>query len=420
MYAFKIKGGQKLHGTIPIKGAKNAILPLMAAALLTDEPVILHNISYLSDVVTLSGLLASLGASVTHAPDTLVVQSNKITSTTASYEYVSKMRASFWVLGPLLARFGEARVSLPGGCAIGARPVDLYIKALETMGAAITIENGYVHAKGPLHGSDVFFPKISVGATHNTIMAAVLTPGTTIIHNPALEPEAIDLILLLQKMGANIQGVGTKTLTITGVSKLHGAVHTVVPDRIETATFAVAAAVTKGNIFMTGARLDLMESVAEAIRPSGVIFTQTDKGLRVDATNAVLKSVPITTSEHPGFPTDAQSLLTTLLSLADGKSLVTEHIFENRFMHVPELIRMGAHIQSAGSQSVLITGVPTLSGAIVTSSDLRGGVGLVLAALAAQGESIVQRIYHIDRGYDHIEDKLTALGANIERIKYTP
>ena len=330
------------------------------------------------------------------------------------------MRASFWVLGPLLARFGEARVSLPGGCAIGARPVDLYIKALETMGATITIENGYVHAKGPLHGSDVFFPKISVGATHNTIMAAVLTPGTTIIHNPALEPEAIDLILLLQKMGANIQGVGTKTLTITGVSKLHGAVHTVVPDRIETATFAVAAAVTKGNIFMTGARLDLMESVAEAIRPSGVIFTQTEKGLRVDATNAVLKSVPITTSEHPGFPTDAQSLLTTLLSLADGKSLVTEHIFENRFMHVPELIRMGAHIQSAGSQSVLITGVPTLSGAIVTSSDLRGGVGLVLAALAAQGESIVQRIYHIDRGYDHIEDKLTVLGANIERIKYTP
>lgn len=420
MYAFKIKGGQKLHGTIPIKGAKNAILPLMAAALLTDEPVILHNISYLSDVVTLSGLLASLGASVTHAPDTLVVQANKITSTTASYEYVSKMRASFWVLGPLLARFGEARVSLPGGCAIGARPVDLYIKALETMGATITIENGYVHAKGPLHGSDVFFPKISVGATHNTIMAAVLTPGTTIIHNPALEPEAIDLILLLQKMGANIQGVGTKTLTITGVSKLHGAVHTVVPDRIETATFAVAAAVTKGNIFMTGARLDLMESVAEAIRPSGVIFTQTEKGLRVNATNAVLKSVPITTSEHPGFPTDAQSLLTTLLSLADGKSLVTEHIFENRFMHVPELVRMGAHIQSAGSQSVLITGVPTLSGAIVTSSDLRGGVGLVLAALAAQGESIVQRIYHIDRGYDHIEDKLTALGANIERIKYTP
>ncbi len=420
MYAFKIKGGQKLHGTIPIKGAKNAILPLMAAALLTDEPVILHNISYLSDVVTLSGLLASLGASVTHAPDTLVVQADKITSTTASYEYVSKMRASFWVLGPLLARFGEARVSLPGGCAIGARPVDLYIKALESMGANITIENGYVHAKGPLHGADIFFPKISVGATHNTIMAAVLTPGTTIIHNPALEPEAIDLITLLQKMGANIQGVGTKTLTITGVSKLHGAVHTVVPDRIETATFAVAAAVTKGNIFMTGARLDLMEAVADSIRPSGVIFTQTEKGLRVDATNAVLKSVPITTSEHPGFPTDAQSLLTTLLSLADGKSLVTEHIFENRFMHVPELVRMGAHIQSAGSQSVLITGVPSLSGAIVTSSDLRGGVGLVLAALAAEGESIVQRIYHIDRGYDHIEDKLTALGANIERIKYTP
>ena len=418
MYAFKITGGRPLNGTVPIKGAKNAILPLMAAALLTDEPVILHNISYLSDVITMSGLLASLGASVTHTPDTLVIQANQITTTTAAYEYVSKMRASFWVLGPLLTRFGETRVSLPGGCAIGARPVDLYIKALETMGANITIENGYVHARGPLHAADVFFPKISVGATHNTIMAAVLTPGTTIIHNPALEPEVIDLITLLQKMGADIRGIGTKTLTITGVSKLHGAIHTVVPDRIETATFAVAAAVTKGNIMMTGARLDLLEAVADTLRPSGIILTQTDQGLRVDATHAVLKSIPITTAEYPGFPTDAQSLLTTLLSLADGKALVTEHIFENRFMHVPELVRMGARIQAAGNQSVLITGVPELSGAIVTASDLRGGVGLVLAALAARGESIVQRIYHIDRGYDHLEDKLTALGANIERIPY--
>ncbi len=418
MYAFKITGGRPLNGTVPIKGAKNAILPLMAAALLTDEPVILHNISYLSDVITMSGLLASLGASVTHTPDTLVIQANQITTTTAAYEYVSKMRASFWVLGPLLARFGETRVSLPGGCAIGARPVDLYIKALETMGANITIENGYVHARGPLHAADVFFPKISVGATHNTIMAAVLTPGTTIIHNPALEPEVIDLITLLQKMGADIRGIGTKTLTITGVSKLHGAIHTVVPDRIETATFAVAAAVTKGNIMMTGARLDLLEAVADTLRPSGIILTQTDQGLRVDATHAVLKSIPITTAEYPGFPTDAQSLLTTLLSLADGKALVTEHIFENRFMHVPELVRMGARIQAAGNQSVLITGVPELSGAIVTASDLRGGVGLVLAALAARGESIVQRIYHIDRGYDHLEDKLIALGANIERIPY--
>ncbi len=418
MYAFKITGGRPLNGTVPIKGAKNAILPLMAAALLTDEPVILHNISYLSDVITMSGLLASLGASVTHTPDTLVIQANQITTTTAAYEYVSKMRASFWVLGPLLARFGETRVSLPGGCAIGARPVDLYIKALETMGANITIENGYVHARGPLHAADIFFPKISVGATHNTIMAAVLTPGTTIIHNPALEPEVIDLITLLQKMGADIRGIGTKTLTITGVSKLHGAIHTVVPDRIETATFAVAAAVTKGNIMMTGARLDLLEAVADTLRPSGIILTQTDQGLRVDATHAVLKSIPITTAEYPGFPTDAQSLLTTLLSLADGKALVTEHIFENRFMHVPELVRMGARIQAAGNQSVLITGVPELSGAIVTASDLRGGVGLVLAALAARGESIVQRIYHIDRGYDHLEDKLIALGANIERIPY--
>ncbi len=417
MDAFKINGGKKLSGTVQVKGAKNAILPLMAAALLTDEPVVLHNISYLSDVVVLSELLASMGASVTHASDTLVIQANALTGTTAAYEYVSKMRAAFWVLGPLLGRFGQASVSLPGGCAIGARPVDLYIKALQEMGAETHIENGYVHATGPLHAAEIFFPKISVGATHNTIMAAVLTPGTTIIHNPALEPEAIDLINLLRKMGANIQGVGTKTLTITGVSKLHGAVHTVIPDRIETATFAVAAAVTKGKIFIQGGDINLMESVADLLRLSNVILRQTERGLEVNAEHAVLKSTPIETAEYPGFPTDDQSLMTTLLSLADGRALVTEHIFENRFMHVPELIRMGAHIQIVNNQSVLITGVPELSGAIVTSSDLRGGVGLVLAALAAKGESIVQRIYHIDRGYDHLETKLSSLGADIKRIK---
>ncbi len=417
MYAFKVKGGKQLRGTVQVKGAKNAILPLMTAALLTDEPVILHNISYLADVVVLSNLFKSMGATVTTAPDTLSIQANDITSTTAAYEYVSKMRAAFWVLGPLLGRFGETSVSLPGGCAIGARPVDLYIKALEQMGATITIENGYVHAKGPLHAAEIFFPKVSVGATHNTIMAAVLTPGTTVIHNPALEPEVLDLIALLQKMGAKIQGAGTKTLTITGVAKLHGAMHTVIPDRIETATFAVAAAVTKGNIMVEGGDIRLMEAVADLLQPSGIELTQTAKGLHVNAEHATLKSVPITTTEYPGFPTDAQSLMTTLLSLADGKAVVTEHIFENRFMHIPELVRMGAHIQLINNHSVLITGVPHLSGAIVTSSDLRGGVGLVLAALVAEGETIVQRIYHIDRGYDHLETKLATLGADIERIQ---
>ena len=417
MYAFKINGGRRLKGSVQIKGAKNAILPLMAAALLTDEPVTLHNISYLSDVVTLSELLKNMGAVITTDSDSMTIQCHQIHSTTAPYEYVSKMRATFWVLGPLLGRFHQAKVSLPGGCAIGARPVDLYIKALQEMGADIEIENGYVVANGHLHSAEISFPKISVGATHNTIMAAVLTPGTTIIHNPALEPEAIDLIRLLQKMGADIQGVGTRTLTIQGVEKLHGTSYTVVSDRIETATFAVAAALTRGQIMMNGGDISLIQAIADAMLPSCIEFTQKESGLLVDATNAVLEATPVTTCEYPGFPTDAQPLLTTMLSLAKGDSLVTERIYENRFMHVPELNRMGANIQVIDNKTILIHGVEQLSGAIVTSSDLRGGVGLVLAALAAAGESTVQRVYHIDRGYDHIEDKLTVLGADIVRFK---
>ena len=417
MYAFKINGGKKLSGTVQIKGAKNAILPLMAAALLTDEPITLNNISYLSDVRTLTELLKSMGADIQCDSDSITIRCNQITSTTAAYEYVSQMRATFWVLGPLLGRFHEARVSLPGGCAIGARPVDLYIKALEIMGADIGIENGYVVAKGNLKAAEISFPKISVGATHNTIMAAVLTPGTTVIHNPALEPEAVDLILLLQKMGADIQGVGTRTLTIRGVSKLHGATHTVVADRIETATFAVATALTKGRIMLEGGRMDLMQAVTDTLTPSGVELSQMASGVLVDATQAVLAAVPVTTSEYPGFPTDSQPLLTTMLSLAKGDSLVTERIYENRFMHVPELNRMGANIEMLDNKRILIHGVSKLSGAIVTSSDLRGGVGLVLAGLAAEGETTVQRVYHIDRGYDHIEDKLAALGADIVRFK---
>ncbi len=417
MYAFKINGGRKLTGTVQVKGAKNAILPLMAAALLTDEPVVLHNISYLSDVMTLTALLKSMGADVQCDDDSITIRCHQITSTTADYEYVSKMRASFWVLGPLLARFHEAKVSLPGGCAIGARPVDLYIKALEKMGAEISVEQGYVCAKGPLSGTEISFPKISVGASHNTIMAAVLTKGTTIIHNPALEPEVIDLIKLLQKMGADIQGVGTRTLIINGVDKLHGAEHKVVSDRIETATFAVATALTKGRVMIEGGDLSLMESVTETLLPSQIELLQTEKGIFVNAEKAVLTATSVVTAEYPGFPTDSQPLLTTMLSLAEGDSLVRERIYENRFMHVPELNRMGGNLQQIDNKTVLIHGVRELSGAIVTSSDLRGGVALVLAGLAAKGETIVQRVYHIDRGYKNIEEKLSLLGAEITRFK---
>lgn len=417
MEAYRIRGQKSLNGTIEIHGAKNAVLPIMTAALLTDEPICLTNITYLSDVNMLSKLLESMGMRIHGTADTLTLQSDNIHSTHADYDYVSKMRASFWVLGPLLARFNNAEVSLPGGCAIGTRPVDLYLNALREMGAKIKVENGYVKAEGPLHGAEIFFPKISVGATHNTIMVAVLTPGTTIIHNPALEPEVMDLITVLIKMGAKIEGIGTKRLVIHGVEKLHGCTHEIIPDRIEMATFAVAAAMTKGKIFMKGAWLDLMSAVADVLRISGVQFEQDKDGLLVDATNAKLVSTSITTCEYPGFPTDAQALLTSLLSLAEGECLVEERIFENRFMHIPELQRMGANVKILTNNSILITGVESLTGATVMSSDLRGGVGLVLAGLVAKGETLVTRIYHIDRGYYKLEEKLRSLGADIERIK---
>lgn len=417
MEAYRIKGQKTLNGTVDIHGAKNAVLPIMTAALLTDEPVHLSNITYLSDVNMLSKLLESMGMRIQGAENTLTLQADNIHSTHADYDYVSKMRASFWVLGPLLARFNKAEVSLPGGCAIGTRPVDLYLNALREMGAKIKVENGYVKAEGPLHAAEIFFPKVSVGATHNTIMVAVLTKGTTIIHNPALEPEVMDLITILVKMGAKIEGIGTKKLIIHGVEKLHGCTHEIIPDRIEMATFAVAAAMTKGKIFMKGAWLDLMNAVADVLQISGVQFKQKEDGLLVDATQAQLVSTPITTCEYPGFPTDAQALLTSLLALAKGECLVEERIFENRFMHIPELQRMGANIKILTNHSILISGVDALTGATVMSSDLRGGVGLVLAGLVAKGETLVTRIYHIDRGYYKLEDKLRSLGADIERIK---
>lgn len=416
MYAFKITGGKSLAGTIEVKGAKNAVLPIMCAALLTKEPVTLHNISYLSDVRILSDLLTSLGVKVTHGDDFITLQADAITNLTAAYDYVSKMRASFWVLGPLIGRFGEAAVSLPGGCAIGARPSDIYFSALETMGATVTIENGYVIAKGPLHGADIFFRRISVGATHNTIMAAVLTPGITTIHNAAAEPEVVDLINVLTKMGAKIDGAGTNKLVITGVEKLHGCTHSVVTDRIEAASFAIAAAVTKGDIFIKGGRADLMEPVADVLRSSDVKLTQTPEGLHVDARTATLRPANIATSEYPGFPTDAQAPMTSMLALASGVSTVCERIFENRFMHVPELDRMGANITVLPGDSISIQGVEHLSPATVMSSDLRGGMALVIAALTIPAETTIKRIYHIDRGYYKLEERLKDLGVQIDRV----
>jgi UDP-N-acetylglucosamine 1-carboxyvinyltransferase len=416
MYAFKITGGTSLNGTIEVKGAKNAVLPMMAAALLTDEPITLTNISYLSDVKIQSQLLESLGVKITHNEDSITLQADTVTNFRADYEFVSKMRASFWVLGPLVGRFGEAAVSLPGGCAIGARPSDIYFAALESMGAEVDIENGYVIAKGPLHGADISFRRISVGATHNTIMAAVLTPGVTTIYNAAREPEVVDLINLLNKMGAKIEGAGTNKITITGVEKLHGTTHSVITDRIETASFAIAAALTKGNIFIKGGRQDLIEPIANILQMCDVKLTQTPEGLWADGQNAVLRPTTITTSEYPGFPTDVQSPMTTLLALADGTSYIEERIYENRFMHVPELNRMGSRILVLPNDTIRIHGVNKLSGATVMSSDLRGGMALVLAALVAKGETIVKRIYHIERGYYKLEERLAALGAKIERI----
>ncbi len=417
MYAFKIKGQKTLNGSIEVKGAKNAVLPLMAAALLTDKQVCLENIFYLADVRVLSNLLASLGMKITQYQDAVCLQADNINNLTASYDYVSKMRASFWVLGPLLGRFGRASVSLPGGCAIGARPVDLYLMALEKMGAAISIENGYVNAVGKLKGAEITFPKKSVGATHNTIMAAVLAEGVTTIFNPALEPEVMDLIDALKKMGAKIDGAGTNKLTVTGVQKLHGITHRVITDRIETASFSIAAAVTKGHIFIKGGRLDLIRPVADALQMSDIKLVQNKEGVDVDARNATLRATSITTAEYPGFPTDAQAPYTALLALAKGDSLVNEAIFENRFMHVPELDRMGAQIVVLPNNAIYIKGVEKLSGATVMSSDLRGGMALVIAALAAEGETIVKRIYHIDRGYYKLEERLKNLGADIERIR---
>jgi len=415
MYEFQITGGTCLQGSVDIKGAKNAVLPLMICTLLTSEPIIIHNVSMLSDVRVLSEVLKHLGTTVQLDGDTMILETKSILSTEAPYELLSKMRAAFWVLGPLLAREQKAHVSLPGGCTLG-RKLDIYFDSLETMGAKIEIEHGYVAATGQLHGAELFQRRITVGGTMTMLMAAVLTPGTTVIHNAAMEPEVSDVVDLLLKMGAHIEGRGTHTLRITGVESLRGAEHTPIPDRIETGTFICGTAMTHGTVLLNGARLDLMEQFSHILRQSGVVLEQRSDGVFIDAKNAHLMAQDITMAEYPGVATDDQPCLVSLSSIAQGDCLITDTVYENRFMHVPELIRMGAQIDVINGQSVRIHGVDKLSGAIVTASDLRGGAALVLAGLVADGDTCVQRIYHIDRGYCQLEDKLCALGAKIERV----
>ena len=424
MDRIRIRGGKPLSGTIPIGGAKNAALPLMTAALLSDESLTLRNVPVLADITTLSHLLVQHGAAVTmvgartprehgHA---LKIDARTIISTTAPYDLVRRMRASILVLGPLLARCGEARVSLPGGCAIGTRPVDLHIKGMEQLGASIDLRQGYIYAKAPkgLRGAEIIFPKVSVGATENLLMAAALAEGETVLVNAAREPEIVDLAVCLNAMGAKIAGAGSDRITVTGVKKLHGAEHSVVPDRIETGTYLMAAAITGGAVELAGARHDLVAAVARSLEGAGVEIKETNAGISVHRRNG-LTGVDVMTEPFPGFPTDLQAQMMALMTKAEGAAMITETIFENRFMHVPELCRMGANINVHGA-SAMVRGVPRLNGAEVMATDLRASVSLVLAGLAAEGETVINRVYHLDRGYERLEEKLAACGAEIERL----
>ncbi len=425
MDKIRIRGGRPLNGSITVGGAKNAALPLMTASLLTDETLTLTNLPILADINTLCNLLLQHGVAIHMAGAggdcagrAVDFTARDITNTTAPYDLVRKMRASVLVLGPLLARCGEAKVSLPGGCAIGARPVDLHIKGLEAMGADIRIEAGYIVAKAPaggLRGAEYVFPKVSVGATENLLMAATLAKGTTILVNAAREPEVTDLAECLVKMGAKITGIGTDRLVIEGVDRLHAARHMVVADRIETGTYARAAAITGGRLDIMNTRLDLIKAAVKALAPAGVAFEEIENGIRVSRANGELHGVDVMTEPFPGFPTDLQAQMMALMCTAKGAAMITETIFENRFMHAPELTRMGARITVHGS-SALVRGVERLTGAPVMATDLRASVSLVLAGLAAEGETMVNRVYHLDRGYERVEEKLAACGAEIERI----
>ena len=415
MDSIRIIGGQPLSGTIAISGAKNAALPLMTCGLLTDERLVLSNAAKLADLATMAQLLEQHGIEVTRDGRKITL-GGKITNTLAPYEIVRKMRASILVLGPLLARTGEARVSLPGGCAIGTRPVDLHLKGLEAMGATIDLDGGYVDAKAPkgLKGATIVFPFVSVGATENLLMAATLADGVTVLKNAAREPEITDLAKCLIAMGAKIEGLETDTLTIEGVKSLHGAEHQILPDRIETGTYACAAAITGGDIFLENARASDLGAVLTSLTEAGVVITEAENGFRVTRANG-LHGVDVTTEPFPGFPTDMQAQFMGLMAVAEGASLITENIFENRFMHVPELNRMGARINIHGS-SAIVRGVKHLTGAPVMATDLRASFSLVLAALASQGETTISRVYHLDRGYEAVEQKLAACGARVERV----
>jgi UDP-N-acetylglucosamine 1-carboxyvinyltransferase len=420
MDSILVRGNGALSGAIPIAGAKNACLTLMPATLLSDEPLTLTNAPRLSDIRTMTQLLQSLGAEVASLQDGLVLalSSHSITSLKADYDIVRKMRASILVLGPMLARHGQAIVSLPGGCAIGARPVDLHLRALEAMGAELDLRDGYVHARAPggrLKGAVVDFPFVSVGATENALMAATLAKGTTVLRNAAREPEIVDLARCLRKMGARIEGEGTSTLTIEGTDRLGGATHQVVTDRIELGTYMLVPAICGGEVECIGGTLDLVGAFAERLDAAGVSVTQTNRGLKVSRKNGRVRAVNVTTEPFPGFPTDLQAQMMALLCTADGVSVLEEKIFENRFMHAPELMRMGARIDVQGGTAT-VTGVDRLKGAPVMATDLRASVSLILAGLAAEGETLVSRVYHLDRGYERVEEKLRACGAQIERI----
>ena len=419
-----IRGGVPLSGTITISGAKNAALPLMAASLLTADPLVLANLPDLADITTMANLVVQHGVAIAISPDadqpgrTLELSARHITSTTAPYDLVRKMRASFLVLGPLVARCGRGRVSMPGGCDIGVRPVDLHLKGLQRLGAEVELNEGYVEARAPkgLRGAEIVFPTVSVGATENLLMAATLADGETVLINAAREPEITDLAHCLVAMGAQIDGIGSDRLLVRGVSSLHGARHRVIPDRIETGTYMMAAAATGGEVLLKGARLDHVDAVNRILDAAGVSVSDTGNGIAVRRRNGRLVGTDAMTEPYPGFPTDLQAQVMALLAIAEGASLITETIFENRFMHVPELSRMGAAI-TVHRASALVRGVPRLLGAPVMATDLRASVSLVLAGLIAAGETVVNRVYHLDRGYERIEEKLSACGARIERLR---
>ena len=427
MDRIRIVGGTPLAGTIPISGAKNAALPLLIASLLTDERLTLKNVPNLADVNLLARILRNHGVDHSvdgkragasqHIGETYHLSARDIVDTTAPYEMVSRMRASFWVLGPLIARMGKARVSMPGGCAIGTRPVDMHLQGLKALGADIEIDSGYVVASAPngLTGARIIFPKVSVGATHNVLMAAALAKGETVLENAAREPEVGDVARCLQRMGAEIDGIGTSTLHIQGRDRLEGAVHTVLPDRIETGTFAMATAAAGGDVLLQGARMELLEAAFNTLCSAGVEIEETADGIRVARNGSSIEPLRVETQPFPGFPTDLQAQLMALMTRADGTSVIRETIFENRFMHVQELVRLGADIQLNGDTAT-VRGVKDLHGAPVMATDLRASVSLVIAGLMAEGETTINRVYHLDRGFERLEEKLSGCGAQIERL----